>query len=124
MIAQPIKQFGVNFGDNDFRTMYEAMLPVVARSVLYNEITDPTHIAKIVSEASYGFYRAVQNPFIYNHSEDSKRGRQHLDEYFAVYSDKIFVNDDLLNYISEQQRFHNGELFCVTVDDPPYFWSV
>jgi hypothetical protein len=117
-----IKQFGINFGDNDFGTMYQAMLPVIALTVLYQEITDKSHIAKIVSEASYGFYRAVQNPFVYNNFEDSAAYKLHLEGYFKVGSEKVFIDDELTKFIGD--TFHNGELFCVTVNDPPYFWRV
>lgn len=126
-----IQQFGIKFGDNDFHRTFASMLPVIAKGIynrrdwsdFYKE-WQPVHkeiIAKMVSEFGYTFYRLSQNMWEYNFHEDDER----IKEYFHVNPDKVFIDDELVEYIGKySQTMCNADLFCVTVCEEPYFWRV
>ena len=108
-----MSKLGIAFGDNDFYTTIVSFLENLPDE--WMAIKDKKKLVFLVNQSLFTFYIMHQNCCKYNRLQVlDKVYIEHMKNYLTVNQDQIYLDDEVTDYIREQDGWDNSEFFFKT----------
>ena len=121
----PIKQLGIDFGDNDFYfTLIPFMKLLIPDDSTHHSLVLPSwskeQVVELFNNLAFGIYLLKQNGWRYNNSDAD---HAHIKKYLRITEEQVFIDEEVKAFMERDEGSHlNGEFFAVDFNHR-YVWS-